>query len=238
MKACVYCRVSVDDVKNPRDSIKTQEKVCREEAEKRGDEIIDVYQDINRSGGSLNRPQLKLLIKDAKEKKFSIIYILNFSRLSRKIKDQEIMIDEMEKLGIRFISSDGVEDKTIRQITGVMNEYQRDFFRKQTEVEHQTRLKEQIPLNRPPMGYKMDKKLKIFVIDKKKAHIVKTIFELKLQGKSIKEISNETNTSIPTTKNILKNKTYLGYNKYRKEWLEGKHEVIINKEDFEKCQII
>jgi len=238
MKSCIYCRVSVDDVKNPRDSIKTQEKVCREKAEERNDEVVEVYQDINKSGGSLNRPQLKRLIEDARQSKFSAIYIMNFSRLSRKIKDQETLIEEMEKLGIKFVSADGTEDKTIRQITGVMNEYQRDFFRKQTEIEHQTRLKEKIALNRPPTGYKIDNKEKYFIIDKKKVELIKRIFELRIQGREIKEIAIETKMSFPTIKNILQNRTYIGFNKYRNEWIEGKHQPIISKEVFEKCQRI
>lgn len=234
MKACCYCRVSVDDVKNPRASIKTQEEVCRKKAEEKGDEIIMIYKDVNRSGGSLKRPQLIQLRKDAIKKLFETIYILNLSRLARKLIDQENFIADMEKIGIQVISTDDSEQqKMMRQMTGIMNEAQRDYYRKQSEIEHTHRLGK-IPLNRPPLGYRM--KNKKFIIDNKKAEIVKQIFKARKSGKENKEIAEEFKMGIKTIARILQNKTYLGFFIYRKKEIEGNFKPIISEELFNVCQ--
>lgn len=239
MKACIYTRTSVEDKDNIRDSNKTQQQVCKQEAKKKGYEITGIYQDIGKSGGSFKkRKQLKKLREDAKKKLFDAIYILEFSRLSRKLIDQELLIEEMNNLGIKVISCDGTQEDEIRQMQGVMNQYQRKFFQKRTEIEHQSRLKENRPMSRPPRGYKKrNKKSKIWIVNEKEAEKIKEMFRLRSEGKLIKEISEIFKISIPGIKYILSNISYCGFIKYRDKLILA-HEPIISREVFEKCQKI
>lgn len=238
MKAVIYTRTSAEEKDNIRESNKTQEQICKEEAEKRGDEIVEVYSDIGKSGGSFKRrKQLKKLREDSVKKLFDIIYILEFSRLSRRLLDQENFVEEMNNLGIKVVSCDGTNEDEIRQMQGIMNQYQRKFFQKRVEIEHQNRLKQNRPLSRPPRGYKNSAKLKRWLIDEKEASKIKEIFSLRLQGKSNKEIEQIFKISSISIKYILSNISYCGYIKYRDKLILA-HEPIISKEVFKKCQKI
>jgi len=248
MRGVIYTRTSQDEINNPRASNKTQEAYCREEAQKRGDEIVQCYSDIGKSGGSFKRrKELKRLREDAKNKKFEVIYILEFSRLSRKLLDQELFIEEMKDLKIKIISCDGTEETEIRQIRGVINEASRSFFKKRTEIEHQSRLKNNsgIHLSRPPLGYKMEMKIVNgvpkstgkWLINKKNASKIKQIFNLRLEGKSLKEIEQIFKISIPSIKYILSNISYCGFVKYRDQLILA-HEPIISKEVYENVRRI
>ncbi len=237
MKACIYTRTSAEEKNNIRDSNRTQEEICRQEAKKRNYEVIEVYSDIGKSGGSFRRrKQLKKLKEDAKNKLFDFIYILEFSRLSRRLIDQELFVEEMNNLGIKVISCDGTQEDEIRQMQGVMNQYQRKFFQKRVEVEHQSRLKQKKPVSRPPFGYKIEKKTRKWIVSNKEAKIVKRAFELRMQKKEIKEIASELNFIPATIKYMLSNISYCGFIKYRDQ-LIGSHKQIISRAVFEKCQI-
>ena len=237
MKACIYCRTSSDETTNPRDSIKTQENSCREESKKQGAEVVRIYSDIGKSGGSIEgRKEFIQMLEDAKTGRFQRIYILDLSRFSRRIIDQETTLEELKKLNVNVYSVvDGnLEngEEVVRQIKGVLNQAQRKTIQQRTEIEHQMRLKQNRPLCRPPFGYKIDKKTKLWIIDEKKVEIVKQAFDMKDQGKELEEISKAVKIMIPTLKYMLKNKSYLGYVKYRDELIPS-HPAIINKKVFE-----
>lgn len=241
MKAVIYTRTSVDEIKNPRASNSTQEQFCRKRAEEEGDEIIEVYSDIGISGGGTKKRKAFLRMNvDADKKYFERFYTLDLTRLARNLKDQEICIDNLQSKGISvFTCEDGCLDeknKLLRQIKGSINEEMRNAMRRRTEIEHSVRLAKHIPVSRPPLGYKINKKTKRWDIDINGANIVKKIFDFKLRGLSVKEISKEMKMFSLSVKKILKNESYIGIYTYRKESFEN-HEPIIEKEVFERCQM-
>ncbi len=235
MKAAGYVRLSQDDTTNKSDSPVHQEKIIRDYAKQNGDEIIKIYSDINRTGSNTERPGFKKMIKDSVQGYFKTIYIKDCSRLSRSIVDFETTIKWLQKYEINVISCDGIQDSKARQVVTLGNQWFAEECKKKTQQIHELKLKEQVPLNRPPYGYKMSKRLKMFVIDPEKAEDVKKMFEMKAYGSKNQEIAEEFRLSLPAVANILKNKTYLGYNKYKREWIKGKHEAIIDDSTY--CKI-
>jgi len=237
MKAVAYIRLSQDDSTNPSNSPLNQEKIIKDYAERQGDVIIKVYSDINRSGGDIERPAFKEMLLDAKDKTFEVIFVKDWSRLTRDIADLRNIREMIEEiLKIKIVSCDGVEDDKAVDVTTLANDWFLKECRKKTAQIHDLKLKEQVPLNRPPYGFRMSQKLKKFVIDSEKVEDVKKIFERKAEGAKNIELKEEFGLSLPTIANILKNKTYLGYNKYKGEWIKGKHDPIISEELFNRCQ--
>lgn len=240
MKAAIYTRTSQDEINNPRKSNKTQEEVCRQKAEELGDNIIKVYSDIGKSGDSLNRRYEFLKMReDAKYGLFEKIYFINFERFSRKLTIQENQIEFFQKLHIQLFSvfEGRVEDKTAltRQIKGAINEEYIRGVRNRAEIEHSTRLEKGIPVTRPPIGYRINKKTKKWEIDKRRARVVQDMFNLRVRGHDLKSIAKKFKFSIPRVRHILKNKAYLGLYKYRDKYYNF-HEKIISEEVFKKCQ--
>lgn len=148
----------------------------------------------------------------------------------------EKTIKGLAKLGIIVLSSDGHNDPKERQVRALVSQWTLDDLREKSEMHHKLKIKEQVPLNPPPLGYVMSKKLKQFVIDPENAETVKEIFERKSYGESINSIAEDLKMNVTTVYNILKNKTYLGYNIYRGDLIKGKHPPLISEELFNKCQ--
>jgi DNA invertase Pin-like site-specific DNA recombinase len=239
MKAVIYTRTSKDEVNEPRKSNSTQEAICRELANKNNDEIVIVRQDIGKSGSTekLNRRKefLKLL-EDVKKLEIKRIYFLDYSRFSRSLMQQEKFITELQKLGVEIMPINDSKEKMVRQVQGIFNENMIDSMRTRTENEHKSRLQNNIHVSRPPMGYKKDKDSNKWIIDKRKAELVKRIFYLKMGNFSIDDISKQIKLPKITIKRILSNKSYLGIYVYRGKELGVFHEPIIEREVFDKCQ--
>ncbi|PIT91688.1 hypothetical protein COU12_01675, partial [Candidatus Jorgensenbacteria bacterium CG10_big_fil_rev_8_21_14_0_10_54_38] len=99
-----------------------------------------------------------------------------------------------------------------------------------------------------PVGYLNNPKTRMIDIDKIKAPKVKKLFELYATGKyTLKSLANwckekglrgnlGKEIAIGNIQKILQNIFYIGLMKYGKEIFEGKHEPLISKKLFDKCQ--
>ena len=69
MKIALYIRVSTEDQAKEGYSLEVQREYLESFAEREGHKIFRIYQDDGISGYSTERPALKELLKDAKEKR-------------------------------------------------------------------------------------------------------------------------------------------------------------------------
>src|ERR1035441_4880365 len=100
MKKCaIYCRVSTADQR-----MESQLYDLRELAAQRGIEVVAEYQDCGISGSKARRPGLDALMADARRKKFSVVLVAAFDRVARSVRHFLQVIDELESLGVVFIS--------------------------------------------------------------------------------------------------------------------------------------
>jgi DNA invertase Pin-like site-specific DNA recombinase len=98
-RAAIYARVSTSD-----QSIQSQLYDLKELAAQRGFEVIAEYKDVGISGTKARRPGLDLLMADARRKKFSVVLVAAFDRIARSTRNFLQIIDELDSLGIEFIS--------------------------------------------------------------------------------------------------------------------------------------
>ena len=90
------------------ESIENQIELCRQYiythyADCDADDIM-IYEDEGFSGGNTERPQFKKMMADAKNKKLSAIVCYRLDRISRNIGDFANLIEELEDMGISFVS--------------------------------------------------------------------------------------------------------------------------------------
>lgn len=90
------------------ESIGNQVELCKEYIRSNfGGQYVDnivIYEDEGFSGGNLNRPDFKKMMKAARERKFKAIVVYRLDRISRNISDFSTLIEELSRLGIAFIS--------------------------------------------------------------------------------------------------------------------------------------
>jgi DNA invertase Pin-like site-specific DNA recombinase len=98
-KAALYVRVSTPD-----QHVESQLYDLRELAAQRGFEIVHEYEDRGVCGNKARRPGLDLLMADARRKKFSVVLVAAFDRIARSTRNFLMIIDELDSLGIEFIS--------------------------------------------------------------------------------------------------------------------------------------
>jgi len=90
------------------ESIDNQIELCKQYIRthypKVSDKDILMYEDEGFSGGNTQRPQFKKMLADAKAKKFSVLVCYRLDRISRHIGDFAKLIEELDGLGISFVS--------------------------------------------------------------------------------------------------------------------------------------
>lgn len=86
------------------ESIEQQVNVCKEYLKRLDIEDFLIYQDEGFSGKSTDRPMYKQMLKDAHSNKFSLIICYRLDRISRNVADFSLLVRELEKLEIGFIS--------------------------------------------------------------------------------------------------------------------------------------
>jgi DNA invertase Pin-like site-specific DNA recombinase len=76
----------------------------RELAAQRGFEVVHEYEDRGVCGKKARRPGLDLLMADARRKKFSVVLVAAFDRIARSTRNFLQVIDELDSMGVEFIS--------------------------------------------------------------------------------------------------------------------------------------
>ena len=112
MKVAIYIRVSTEDQAKEGYSLEVQREYLESFAKREGLEIFKVYQDDGISGYSTERPALKALLKDAKDKKFDLVLVYKIDRFSRNLKDLLNLVDELSSSGVGFKSATEPFDTT------------------------------------------------------------------------------------------------------------------------------
>jgi DNA invertase Pin-like site-specific DNA recombinase len=97
--AAIYVRVSTPD-----QHVESQLYDLRELAAQRGFEVVHEYEDRGVCGKKARRPGLDALMADARRKRFSVVLVAAFDRIARSTRNFLQVIDELDGMGIEFIS--------------------------------------------------------------------------------------------------------------------------------------
>lgn len=193
-----------------------------------------------------HRPAFQEMLEDMKNGKINYIVAYKLDRVTRSVRDLEMLISTLEKFHCYLICDrDDVNTSTangrffVRMLT-VLSQLEIEIVSERTKFGLTGAIKAgHLPSN-APLGYKrVDKKV---VIDEATKGVIERIFELYLQGKSyqtIANIFNEEKVLFPEKKkwtdsvieNIINNRLYIGdYERYKRVGKEqGKEtEIFMN----------
>jgi len=237
-KVAIYSRVSTEEQAKEGLSVEAQIDKCKSFCDAREWEIFNIYKDAGFSAGSLNRPALELLLRDAQEKKFDIILVYKIDRFSRKLKDLITILEDLKTKNINFTSVTEQIDTTSAmgeaffQIIGVFAQLERGMVKERVQLSFDRKIKLGEVLCRAPFGYiYQNKKL---VKHPENAEKVKEIFEMWNAGINYKEICQKFNIPSSTLYQIVRNPTYIGKIRYKGNLYPGKHPALIDEEIFNK----
>ena len=157
--------------------------------------IYKEYVDHGYTGANTKRPAFTEMMADARKKKFDVLLVWKFDRLSRSMRDLINTISEIESLGLDFVSYENQIDtstpsgKLVFHVIGSVSEFERDIIAERVRAGLANARRKGKRLGRPP--YPQTKK------DEAQ--------KLRQQGKSLRAIGQTLGVSEGSVRNWLKN---------------------------------
>ena len=207
-KVGVYVRVSTEEQAKEGISIDAQIGRCKSFCKARDWKVFKIYTDAGYSAGTLDRPALKDLVEDIKNKKFNILLVYKIDRFSRNLKDLISVLEDLKGKGINFTSVTEQIDTTTAmgkaffQIIGVFAELERGMVKERVELAFDKKINDGEILNRAPVGY-VYRNGKL-VVHEEEAKKVREIFNMWTTGIHYKEITKKFNIPVSTLYEISK----------------------------------
>ncbi|MEG2896569.1 MAG: recombinase family protein [Niameybacter sp.] len=262
-KVAIYCRVSTNSKEQLKSLAAQVSGLTRLTASTPQWLLVDVYMDIASGKAGASRQEFTRMMEDCKGHKVDIILIKNVSRCGRDTVEVLRSLREIKNQGVRIIfEQEGLDTDTvgdelmisvIEAIAQAENESRSQNIRwgiKERAANGKSKL-----YRRGCYGYAKDKEGKL-IVDTAEAEVVKLIFRLYLNGKSVIGIVDELECrgiNSPSGKdkwckktidNMLSNEKYAGdvillknsnseFNYLAKE----NHTAIISKETFKAVEL-
>lgn len=213
-KAVYYARVSSDRQKEEK-TIDSQVAILKERIKEDGNILVGEFIDEGWSGETIDRPELCKLREGIKNNEFEAVYIYHLDRLSRELGNQLFIISEIKRYGVEIYTSQGkLEDdpnnRLLMQMQGIVAEQEKIRILERTRGGRLQKAKRGVVVGSlSPYGYdyikKEEKKDGYYVVNKKEAEIVKKIFNLFIELRSIRAVVKrlqDEKVSPPTKGNI------------------------------------
>ncbi len=105
-RAVIYCRVSTKEQVDEGNSLVTQERICRDYAEKNEYKVSHVFIEKGESAKTADRPELKKLLKFCTSKKGIVNAVISYKvdRISRNIADYSVIRGTLKRYGVEIRS--------------------------------------------------------------------------------------------------------------------------------------
>jgi len=251
MNVVIYARYSSHS--QTEQSIEGQLKECYDYAKRNEYTVIGEYIDRAITGTSDNRPEFKKMIEDSSKKQFSGVLVYQLDRFARNRFDSATYKSKLKKNGVRVLSArENISDDA----SGILVEGLLESMAEYYSAELSQKIKRGMEINASKfmhiggnnlsLGFTVDEN-KMYQIDEETAPIVKKIFELYVDGKTMADIIRYLNDHGLRTsrggefnknsiRKILINKRYIGTYVYKDEETPNVIPRIIDDNTFNKAQ--
>jgi site-specific DNA recombinase len=267
LRCAIYTRKSTEHgLEQEFNSLDAQREACeayvRSQASQGWKALPQHYDDAAYSGGNLDRPALKRLLREIELGRIDVVVVYKIDRLTRSLADFAKLVETFDAKSISFVAVTQQFNTTTSMGRLTLNVLL-SFAQFERELASE-RVRDKVAASRKkgkwtggsvPLGYDArDKKL---IINKEEAETVRTIFrlylELKSFGKLVAELDRRKivtkrrhtkvrkyNGGIPFTYGplayFLKNRIYLGVVHHSGRWFKGEHEAVLDRQTFGRVQ--
>ena len=193
--AAIYCRVSTEDQAREGYSLPEQQEKLKDLCKYRDYNIYGIYEDAGISGKDMeHRPQFQKMLESVRDGKVNVIVAYKLDRLTRSVRDLEILISELEKYNCSLeCAMDDINTSTangrffVRMLT-VLSQLEIERVSERTKFGMVGAIKDgHIPVRKTLGFMRKDKKL---IINPAESESVERIFDLYYKGKSYQQIAN------------------------------------------------
>lgn len=224
--------------------------------------VRDLYDDGGLSGGTMERPALKRLLRDIDAGKVQIVVVYKVDRLTRSLADFAKIVDVLDSHGASFVSVTQQFNTTTSMGRLTLNMLL-SFAQFEREIAGE-RIRDKIAASKAkgmwmggsvPLGY--DLRERKLIINDEEADVVRLIFERYIALGSVRQLRDELKARKITTKTriaangrrsggkafsrgalyqMLQNRLYRGEVAHRGNVYPGQHQGIISDELWQRVQ--
>ena len=228
-------------------SIEGQLQACYEYAKRNNYTVLREYIDRAVSGKTDNRPAFRQMIEDSKKKQVQFILVYQLDRFARNRYDSATNKAKLKKNGVRVLS---VRENISDDASGILMEAVLEGMAEYYSAELAQKVSRGMALcaekclytggPAPALGFKVNPD-KTFGIDEPNAEIVRAIFRMYADGKTIKAITDHLNArnlvssrgsvfNKNSLRHLLTNKRYIGIYTYKgREIPNGMPRIVSDK---------
>jgi DNA invertase Pin-like site-specific DNA recombinase len=162
-RAAIYVRVSTDH-----QTVENQIRELRQVAERRGWEVVEVYNDAGISGAKdrKQRPGLDRMLNDAGRRKFDIVMAWAIDRVGRSLIDLLGTIQHLEACGVDlYLDQQNIDTTTpmgklVFHVTGAFAEFERSMIRQRVNAGLRRAVAKGKRLGRPPIKPELQERIR------------------------------------------------------------------------------
>lgn len=222
------------------------------------------YDDPAYSGGSLERPALQALLKDIEQGRIDVVVVYKIDRLTRSLADFAKLVEAFDAKAVSFVAVTQQFNTTTSMGRLTLNVLL-SFAQFERELSSE-RVRDKVAASRKkgkwmggtvPLGYQI--KEKKLVVEPAEAEVVRRLFKLYLEKKSIKNLITELNSAKNNSRQrikaksrlgkigcftygalayLLKNRVYIGEAGHKGAWFSGEHKAIVDRILFNQVQVL
>ncbi len=266
IRCAIYTRKSTEEgLEQDFNSLQAQREACEayiKSQKHEGWQLVKThYDDGGFSGGNMERPALKQLMKDIETGLIDVIVVYKVDRLSRSLHDFAKMVEVFDRHKVSFVSVTQQFNTTTSMGRLTLNVLL-SFAQFEREVTGE-RIRDKIAASKKkgmwmggvvPIGY--DAKDRKLVINPTEAETVRFIFKRYLELKNVRHLCAELRQKgivtkvLPSRPNpggtpfsrqgiykLLSNPLYIGQVRFKEIYYDGQHERIIDQDTWEKVQL-
>ena len=173
MRIGIYARASTKD-----QSCELQVRDLRVYCAARRFDLVHEYVDVGQSGAKDSRPELNILMDDARKRQFDAIVVWRFDRFARSTKHLLSALEEFRSLGIQFISyqenidTSSALGQALFTIVSAVAQLERDLIRERVSAGIRNARANGKKLGRPKSGVDRDR-----------------ILQMRAEGQSLRQVA-------------------------------------------------
>ena len=252
-RVAIYTRISTDEEHQPYSLEAQQQRLAAYVESQDGWEVVCSYQD-QMSGSTVERPDLKRALLDARAARFDLLLVYRVDRLSRSVRGLAQILEDLQEAGVVFRSATEPFDtaspagRMMVQMLGVFAEFERATIIDRV-VAGMERKAARGGWNGGivPFGYRLGDDGRL-LSDPDEAPGVQQMFELYLKGRlGAVAIGRRLAAggftsrrgrpfSPVTVLKMLRNPTYTGEIHFRGRRYEQRHDPLVSREVFDAVQ--
>jgi len=259
LRCAVYTRKSSEEgLEQEFNSLHAQREACEAYIASQRSEgwvvLRDQYDDGGVSGGTLERPGLKLLMQDIEDGLIDVVVVYKIDRLSRSLADFAKLVEVFDRTGVTFVSVTQQFNTTTSMGRLTLN-ILLSFAQFEREVTAE-RIRDKVAASRkkgiwmggvPPYGYRVENRK--LIIEEERAEHVRWIFARFVEIGSATELARQMDQRGLLTPNgnrmdkkylyrLLNNRAYIGEAVHKGDSYHGEHKAILERDIWDKVHTI